>query len=69
MRCEADICVSEHGIQDPAMDVDYYLHTDNRPRALGLIRIYPQARETDPDVVADIKAGRAFVSSTLFSPA
>ncbi|KAI0745945.1 hypothetical protein C8Q76DRAFT_773444 [Earliella scabrosa] len=61
-------CRAEHGIQDPAMDVDYYLHTDNRPRALGLIRIYPQARETDPDVVADIKAGRAFVSSTLFSP-
>ncbi|KAI0744138.1 hypothetical protein C8Q80DRAFT_1185250 [Daedaleopsis nitida] len=58
-----DHCTRKHGIEQPELGADYYVHAaSERPQ----IRIYPQSHQDHPVVVADVQAHRALVSSSLF---
>ena len=55
-----------HDVENPQLGPDYYLHTDNAPSTFSPIKIYPEARRTEPAVVANVEAGYGFVATVLF---
>lgn len=70
--CMALTSPSEHGIEDPKIDEDYYVHLDSATRTeqvaqkIGPILVYPEHARTDRVAVRDVKEGRAFFSASLF---
>ncbi|PIL35919.1 hypothetical protein GSI_01579 [Ganoderma sinense ZZ0214-1] len=61
-------CQKMHDVENPQLGADYYRHTDNAPSIFNPIKIYPEARRTDPTVVANVQAGNGFVATVLFPP-
>ncbi|OJT01673.1 hypothetical protein TRAPUB_7875 [Trametes pubescens] len=64
-------CGDAHKIDNPKIDLDYYVpldstHAAGEASSVGPILIYPEYSRTDRVTVKDVKEGRAFFSPSLF---
>ncbi|KAI1795643.1 hypothetical protein LXA43DRAFT_730736 [Ganoderma leucocontextum] len=58
-----DHCKKAHDVENPQLGADYYRHTDNAPYMFNPIKIYPEARRKDVNVMSNVQAGNGFVTT------